>query len=93
MRRLQRRLRRFTASVLDLPEDVIFDLPRVTMVGNMQLYIENHRGVQHFSSSLLRLQLSVGSMEIVGKELVIRAILPEEVLIEGTIQDLRYLPE
>ncbi|GIQ68018.1 sporulation protein YqfC [Xylanibacillus composti] len=93
MRRLQRRLRRFTASVLDLPQDVIFDLPRVTLVGNMQLYIENHRGVLHFSSSLLRLQLSVGNMEVAGEELVIRAILPEEVLIEGTIHDIRYLPE
>ncbi len=93
MHRLQRRLRRFTASVLDLPQDVIFDLPRVTMVGNMQLYIENHRGVLHFSSSQLRLQLSVGNMEVTGEQLVIRTILPEEVLIEGTIQDIRYLPE
>lgn len=93
MRRLQRKLRRFTASVLDLPQDVIFDLPRVTMVGNMQMYIENHRGVLHFSSSLLRLQLSVGAIEVKGEELVIRTILPEEVFIEGAIQDIHYLPD
>ena len=92
MRRLNRKLRKLTASLLDLPQDVIFDLPRITMIGNMQLYIENHRGVLAFSSELLQLQLSVGKLEITGTDLVIRAILTEEVFIEGVISDLKYIP-
>lgn len=90
LRRWNKRLRRMTASMLDLPQDVIFDLPRVTMIGNMQLYIENHRGVLGFSDQQLMLQLSVGQLEITGKDLVIRAILPEEVFIEGEVRDIRY---
>lgn len=90
LRRLNRKLRRMTANLLDLPQDVIFDLPRITMIGNMQLYIENHRGVIGFSDQLLQLRLSVGNVDIVGRELVIRAIWPEEVFIEGIIQDIRY---
>lgn len=77
--------------MLDLPKDVIFDLPRITQIGNMQLYIENHRGVIHFTTNRLDLKLSVGKLEITGKDLVIRAILPEEVFIEGIIEDVRYL--
>lgn len=90
LRRWNKRLRRMTASMLDLPQDVIFDLPRITMIGNMQLYIENHRGVLGFSDQQLMLKLSVGQLEIFGKDLVIRAILPEEVFIEGEVQDIRY---
>jgi sporulation protein YqfC len=90
MLRLNRRLSKWTAKLLDLPQDVVFDLPRFTMIGNRQLYIENHRGVAHFSSELLKLNLSQGSVQVIGEQLVIRAILPEEVFIEGIIADIRY---
>jgi sporulation protein YqfC len=76
--------------MLDLPQDVVFDLPRVTMIGNMQLYVENHRGVLHFSETYLKLALTQGSMEIRGKQLSIRAILTEEVFIEGLIDEVKY---
>ena len=88
---LGKRLRKLTAQFLDLPKDVIFDIPRITMIGNMQLYIENHRGVMAFSDRLLRLRLSSGCLEIEGRELVIRAILTEEVFIEGTIDLVKYM--
>jgi len=85
-----RRLSKLTAKLLDLPQDVVLDLPRFTMIGNRQLYVENHRGVLHFSSDSLKLGLTRGHLEIRGKELVIRAILPEEVFVEGIISDIRY---
>lgn len=90
MRQWNRRLSKLTAKLLDLPQDVVLDLPRFTMIGNRQLYIENHRGVLHFSDESLKLALSQGNLEISGKQLVIRAILPEEVFIEGVISDIRY---
>lgn len=90
MRQWNRRLSKLTAKLLDLPQDVVLDLPRFTMIGNRQLYIENHRGVLHFSSDMLKLGLSQGQLEIHGKELVIRTILPEEVFIEGVISDIKY---
>ncbi|UJF35078.1 sporulation protein YqfC [Paenibacillus hexagrammi] len=92
MRRLTRKWNQFTAKILDLPQDVVQDLPRITMIGNVQLYVENHRGVLHFSSESLRLELTKGKLEVYGKELVIRAILSEEVFIEGLIDDVRYIP-
>ena len=27
------------------PKELVLDLPRMTMVGNVQFYLENHRGV------------------------------------------------
>ena len=90
MRRLTRKLKRWTTDMLDLPQDVVFDLPRVTMIGNMQLYVENHRGVLHFSETNLLLALHQGKLEIVGKQLSIRAILAEEVFIEGLIDEVKY---
>lgn len=92
MRLLGKKLRHLTTRVLELPQDVLFDLPRITQIGNRQLYIENHRGVLHFSPEKCVLSLSVGRLEIEGEDLVIRAILKEEVFIEGMIEQTRHFP-
>lgn len=90
MSRIARRFRKWTVDKLDLPNDLIFNLPRLTLIGGKQLYIENHRGVKHFSPESLHLRLSEGYLEVTGSELVIQAILPEEIVIEGTILDIKY---
>ncbi|MCR8641978.1 sporulation protein YqfC [Paenibacillus sp. N1-5-1-14] len=92
MGRITRKLNQLAAKMLDLPQDVVQDLPRITLIGNVQLYLENHQGVLHFSDELLKLQLSKGQVEVTGKKLVIRAILTEEVFIEGIIDSVRYIP-
>lgn len=92
MRKLHQKLKRWSAGVLDLPEDVVLDLPRITMIGPLQMYVENHRGVLLFDDQELRLLLSnKGQLLIRGERLVIRQILPEEVLLEGYIREVQYL--
>jgi sporulation protein YqfC len=90
MSRFARKFRKWTVDVLDLPGDLVFDLPRLTLIGGKQLYIENHRGVIHFSPQELHLELQDGTMEVEGRGLVIRAIMPDEVFVEGTILGIKY---
>lgn len=91
MRRFRKRINHWTAKILDVPPDITMDLPRLTMIGNMRLFIENHRGVLHFTDQLLRLALSKGTLEIRGSGLTIRTIMAEEVLVEGAILELKYI--
>lgn len=90
MGRLTRKIRKLTADLLDLPEDIVFDLPRVTMIGNAQVYIENHRGVLHFSQERLSLAISFGELAVTGTDLIIRSIWPHEVIVEGSITGIQY---
>ncbi|GAB2703342.1 sporulation protein YqfC [Paenibacillus thermoaerophilus] len=91
MPRWVQKLNKLAADWLDLPPDVTLELPRITMIGNRQMYIENHRGVEFFSAELLRLALANGALEIRGRKLVIRAIMPEEVLVEGIVDELKLV--
>jgi sporulation protein YqfC len=91
MRRIRKKLDHWTARILDIPQDISLDVPRLTMMGNMQLLIENHRGVLHFSEEYLKLALSKGVLEVHGSGLSIRTIMTEEVLIEGVIRELKYI--
>ena len=72
MSRISRKLQKWTQEMLDLPQDLLFDLPRLTLIGNKELHIENHRGVRHFSEERLVLSLTQGSLEISGPDLRFR---------------------
>ncbi|WP_066367875.1 sporulation protein YqfC [Neobacillus fumarioli] len=85
------RLRNWMAKKMDLPQDVIMDLPRITMIGQIHIYIENHRGLLVFTDKELRLLLKQGQLLIKGKSFVLRTILPEEILLEGKIDQVIYI--
>jgi sporulation protein YqfC len=86
-------LRSWLTKNMELPQDVMMDLPRITMIGHIHIYIENHRGLITFSDKELRLLLKQGQLLIKGKAFVIKAILPEEILLEGKIDQVIYLHE
>lgn len=87
------RVRSWMAKTMDLPQDVMMDLPRITMIGQIHIYIENHRGLLTFTDKELRLLLKQGQLLIKGKAFVIKTILPEEILLEGKIDQVIYIKE
>jgi sporulation protein YqfC len=84
-------MRKWMTQTMDLPEDVMMDLPRVTMIGQIHIYIENHRGLLTFTDQEVRLLLKQGQLLIKGEQFVIKMILPEEILLQGKIVEVTYL--
>ncbi|WP_416827274.1 sporulation protein YqfC [Ectobacillus polymachus] len=78
---------------MDLPADVLMDLPRITLIGQIHIYIENHRGLLLFSDKEVRLLLKKGQLLIKGNSFVIKTILPEEMLLEGMVEQVLFLDE
>ncbi|MBO9129595.1 sporulation protein YqfC [Bacillus sp. 165] len=91
MKKLQQQVKSWITKKMDLPADVLMDLPRITMVGQIHIYIENHRGLLAFSDTEVRLLLKQGQLLIKGNSFVIKTILPEELLLEGTIEQVLFL--
>jgi sporulation protein YqfC len=93
MRKLQQQVKSWITKKMDLPADVLMDLPRITMVGQIHIYIENHRGLLAFSDTEVRLLLKQGQLLIKGNSFVIKTILPEELLLEGTIEQVLFIDQ
>ncbi|ATP94622.1 sporulation protein YqfC [Bacillus altitudinis] len=91
MGKRKNRLKAWLTRTLEIPPDVMMDLPRITMVGRLHIYIENHKGLLLFSDQEVRLMLKQGQCIILGKDFVIKTILPEEILLEGKIDEVRYI--
>ncbi|MGI6452992.1 MAG: sporulation protein YqfC [Syntrophomonadaceae bacterium] len=78
------------AEFLEIPKDIVLDLPKVTIIGHSELYLENHRGIIEYSLDRIRVNLIRGFMEIEGNNLQIRALMPEEMSITGEIRSIKY---
>ncbi|MDH7577307.1 MAG: sporulation protein YqfC [Bacillota bacterium] len=76
------------AHFLELPKDLVMDLPRVTLVGDMQVIVENHRGIIEYTRERVRISTSLGELIISGTGLALSTIFPEEIAVEGKIQGL-----
>ena len=82
---------RAMADLLEIPRDLVLDIPKITLIGRSELYLENHRGIIEYSSSRLRINLSRGFLEIQGENLEIKALLPDEIKIEGDISTCKFV--
>lgn len=67
------------------------NLPRITMIGDIHVYIENHRGISRFTDQEIGLNITNGQIMIKGSNLVIKMLLSTEILIEGKIDTLAII--
>ncbi|WIW69795.1 sporulation protein YqfC [Anaerosinus gibii] len=74
----------------EIPEDVMGDLSRLTMLGNKQLLIENHRGIIEYTSTYIRLNLVDGILVIKGTHLALGNLQLEQILVEGKVGEIHY---
>lgn len=92
MKKWQQRLRKGFIKYMALPADVMLELPRITMVGQVHVYIENHHGLELFSETELKLKAPKGYIQISGKSFVLKMMYPTEILLEGTITEVKFIP-
>ena len=78
------------AGFLEIPQDIVMDLPRITMLGNKQLLVENHKGIIEYTPSLVRIKLSQGELFIYGEALTLGNLQAEQILVEGVVQKVNY---
>lgn len=79
------------AKMLDLPLDTMIDWPRITISGNRNLVIQNHRGVIEYDSAVARINTKLGELVVSGDGLVLVCALKEEIIIEGKIQKVELV--
>lgn len=85
-------MRQRAAEWLDVPPDVLMNVPRVEVVGHLQVRIINHRGIARFGPRLVvvRLPAAGATVSVEGARLVIGWISREELLVTGVIRHLRF---
>lgn len=76
---------------LELPKEIILDVPRITVIGNIDMVIENYKGVFEYSDNRIRINTIQGIIKIEGLGLQIKEIVSEEVSINGKIHKIEFV--
>ena len=76
---------------LRLPKDSLIGASIVTITGNMDVFVENYKGIIEYTSQVILLQGKTCKIEICGKRLNIVYYTNEDMKISGCIEAVRYM--
>ncbi len=76
---------------LRLPKDFLLGASIVTITGNMDVFVENYKGIIEYTSQVILLQGKTCKIEICGKRLNIVYYTNEDMKISGCIEAVRYM--
>ncbi len=78
------------ARKLDLPGEALAGMPKIEIVGNRRLAVENHRGILEYSDENIEINTQRAVIKVRGTELGIRSMNSETLLIEGFILSVEF---
>lgn len=82
------RVKERITELFEMPRDSMLDVPRIVVVGNRELSIENHLGVIEYTSSSVAIATARGKVTIRGRELAISSITKTLIGVRGVIESL-----
>jgi sporulation protein YqfC len=77
-------------NTLDLPRDIILDMPKITVTGDNEIIIENHKGVVLFGEDQVKVNSGIGLISIYGGKFEILFMGGSTITIGGKFKSIVY---
>ena len=74
-----------TLKLLDLPEDMDSDVPRITVLGREKMLVENVSGIRRCTEGELLFLTGCGDLVVTGQELTVKELGESRALIVGRL--------
>lgn len=78
-------------SFLELPQEIISEVPKITLIGFNQILIENYKGIIEYDENYIRLSTAIGNIIIQGMDLNLNQITTDDIEVKGKIVSLELL--
>ena len=88
---LSEKLGKFAANVLDAPEDVVMNMPKIVLNGDIEVFCGAYKGLLEYSDTGIKLSAGGKTIFVSGRELMIKSIENEEIIISGRIKGVEFL--
>ena len=86
-RQIKNRIENF----LELPQEIISEVPKVTLIGFNQILVENYKGIIEYDENYIRLSTSIGNVIIQGMDLNLNQITTDDIEVKGKIVSIELL--
>lgn len=78
------------ADKLDIPRDILLNMPKITVIGNEEITIENHQGILKFCEEFIKIKCCYGNMYVNGDNLQIIFISGKTIVLGGKFKSVEY---
>lgn len=78
------------ADKLDLPKEVILNMPIITILGDEEITIENHKGIDSFDNNMIKINTKATPIVIKGNDFEILYIGENTITLSGKFDSIVY---
>ncbi|ADK13874.1 MULTISPECIES: sporulation protein YqfC [Clostridium] len=82
--------KRNIADKLELPGDIILNMPQIKITGDNEIIIENHRGIIAFDESQIKVNSGIGLISIYGSRFEVLFMGGSTITIGGRFTSIVY---
>lgn len=71
-------LREKITEMLELPKEIVLNMPKLVMLGNGDVIIENYKGIVEYGEGVIRVNTTSGIIKLTGTDIYIKEITAEK---------------
>lgn len=75
---------------LEIPREVISNIPKITITGFDEILIENFIGILEYENFFVRISTELGNININGFNLTLNQMADSDVLVSGKIENIDF---
>lgn len=74
--------------LLEMPEEIYTDTPKITITGFNEIIIENFKGILEYEDYYIRINTSLGIININGYELKLENMTNDDIKVNGKVESI-----
>ena len=74
--------------ILEIPEEVYTNVPKITITGFSEIILENYKGILEYEEFLVRINTHIGIISINGYQLTLENMTNDDIKVKGKIEGL-----
>lgn len=75
---------------LEIPREVLSNIPKITITGFDEIMIENFKGILEYEDFFTRISTSIGNININGFNLKLNQMTDDDILVTGKIENIDF---
>lgn len=76
--------------ILEIPQEVYSNIPKVTIIGFEKILIENYKGILEYQDFYIRISTYIGILNINGYELNLQEMTGDDLLVTGKVESIDF---
>ncbi len=83
--------RKNMTEALELPKEIMLNLPLISFIGREEVSIENYKGILEYGEETVRVSTATGILRLTGSGLCIKQLSAECLVVTGKVEKMEFL--